>query len=198
MTDPHQDLQAWIADWQQPDQRPVASDALVRYVRRRGSLLKAWVVGGIAIGVGGLVALTYLTVTRPDPIERWAMGTLALMCAAALGFSWWNWRGALRAVSETTTVYLDLAATRLVRIRRDLIAGWVLLSVEMAVLTPWVWYRVQSHPALEAGAPPLIWPWALLVTMGALGVVSLIAAGRWARREEAVVNQLLRECDDRA
>lgn len=190
MTDPNDKLEEWMTTWHEPDVSPPAGDPLRGYVRRRSAVLMTWVVAETTVGIIAIVLLVYLTVSRPDPIERTVMGVLALACAAALLFGWWNWRGLLRAVGETTAVYLELSTTRLVRMRRGLIAAWLLFGVEMAALTPWVWYRTRTDASIA------IWPWALLVSLGVSAVVWLIWLGRWIRREEAIVEDLRREYRD--
>ena len=187
MTDPNDEFQEWMRTWHEPDVSPPAGDALRGYVRRRSAVLMTWVVVETTMAIVATALLVYLAVSRPDPIERGVMGALALACAAALLFGWWNWRGLLRAVGETTAVYLELSTARLLRHRRALMAGWVLLGVEMAALTPWVWYRTRADASIA------IWPWVLLVTLGVLAAVWLTAIGRWVRREEAIVEGLRRE-----
>ncbi len=190
MTEPNDELQQWMTAWHEPDMSPTVGDALRGYVRRRSALLTTWIVAETTVGIVAVALLVYLAWYRPDPIERAVMGTLALACAAVLLFGWWNWRGQLRAVGETTAVYLELATTRLVRVRRSLTAGWLLLGAEMAALTPWVWYRTRGDASIA------IWPWVLLVTLGVLAVVWLIAIGRLVRREEVIVEELRRQYRD--
>jgi hypothetical protein len=189
MTDVNDDLAAWRDDWQRLDPQPADSDAIIVWARRRRPMLVAWIVGEVAIALAGLLIVGYVFIARADPIERVAMGGLALMCAAAAVFCWWNWRGAIRASAETTTVYLELTARRLVAMRREVMAGWVILGIELVLLTPWVAYRLATRSVLEARPAP-IWPWALLVTMIAFGVVALILMGRWVTREARLVEQL--------
>jgi hypothetical protein len=189
MTDVNDDLAAWRDDWQRPDPHPVASDSLVAWARRRRPMLVVWIIGELTVALAGLLIVGYVFIARADPVERVAMGGLALMCGLAAVFSWWNWRGAVRASAETTTVYLELTARRLIAMRREVMAGWVILGIELLLLTPWVGYRLATRSMLEA-RPVAGWPWALLVTMSAFGVVALILMGRWVSREARLVEQL--------
>jgi hypothetical protein len=192
MIGPNSELNDWITEWQRGGGETPARGALRHYVRRRSRTLVTWIVGESIVAIAGIVILTYFFLTRPDPVERIVMGTLSLACAVALVFGWWNWRGSLRAIGESTTVYLDLSTSRLMRWRRAIIGGWILLAVEMAAFIPWVWYRTYALPPAERGAT--VWPWALLLTVGAIAVVWLITLARWVGRESLFVEQLRREC----
>lgn len=186
------DLQDWIRDWQQttPGPRP-APETLARLVRRRSMQLRVWIIGEWVVGLVGLIAVSYLALTMRDPIERTAMAMLAAICVGALAFGWVNWRGAFDGVGASTTAYLDLSMRRLDRIRRALVAGWILLTAELAVMTPWIWYRRALLPA-----PAPVWPWVLLIVMCGSAAVGMVLAGRWLRRETVMVERLLAEHDD--
>lgn len=196
MTDLNDELKDWMRDWQDQDAQPPPGDTLQRYVRRRGRLLKEWIVTETIVAVLGLSALIYLALIRVDIVDRVVMGTLAVACAAMLLFGWWNWRGSLNAIGETTAVYLQLSAMRLVRVQRALIAGWVLLAVEMVAFIPWVRHRQQATLTADSSAIEILWPWALLATMGGLALSWLIRLRRWIRREMTILDQLRREYDD--
>jgi hypothetical protein len=191
MTNPNEELQSWMADWQQTGTGRPAGDALQRYVRRRSRLLVTSLVIEALVAVIGATGLTYLWWTRVDPLERAVMATVAVACIGLLVFGWWNWRGSFKAAGETTAVYLELSASRLARFRRALYAGWTLLAVEAVAFTIWVWYRtnVVSGP----GANRAAWPWLLLIGMCGGAAVWLTVLGRWARREAIVIEHLRRE-----
>ena len=61
-----------------------------------------WIAGELLVALVGLLVVSYFFAVRTDPLERLAMGVLAATCLGAGLFSWWNWRGAVRASSETT------------------------------------------------------------------------------------------------
>ena len=187
MTD-DDNLQAWTAAWQsaRPD---TADDALTRYVRRRSQLLTLWVAIEVGVGLVAFLVVAVMLAIRPDPLERVAMGALAVVCLGAVAFSWWNWRGTFQAIGESTSVYLELSAMRLRRLRRDLTMSWVLLAAQLVVFIPWTWYRQQ------AAGPTVRWPWILLASMTVCCIAGLLAIGRWARREAAVIERLRRELD---
>ena len=189
MSTPSDDLQNWIREWQdtEPASRP-APAALARHVRRRSRQLAIWIASEAVVGVIGLIVVGYLALTLRDPIERLAMALLALACAGSLVFGWLNWRGAIASVGETTAAYLDTSVRRLERIQRAVHGGWILFAAELAVMTPWVWYRRSQLPE-----PAPLWPWVLLIVMGAGAVVCLILAGRWLRRERSMIDRLRSE-----
>ena len=190
MPNPTEDLRDWMIDWQQTETTPPAADALRRYVRRRSRMLAISLAIEASVGVIGAIVLTYLWWTREDLLERTVMGTLAVACIGTLVFGWWNWRGAFEAAGETTAVYLELSSSRLVRFRRALYAGWILLAVQAVSFTIWVWSRTSVRaPDTEV----LIWPWVLLIGMCAIAAVWLTALGRWARRETKALDNLRRE-----
>ena len=185
MTDFDDNLEALAAAWQ--SERPRAkTDALTRYVRRRSQMLTIWVAIEMSVGIVGLLVVAVMFVIRPDPLERLAMGALAVVCAGASVFSWWNWRGTFQAIGESTSVYLDLSAMRLRRLRRDMTVSLILLAAQLAVFIPWVWYRQQAVPNLR-------WPWVFLASMTVFGIGGVMAIGRWVRREEAVLERLRQE-----
>jgi hypothetical protein len=189
MNDCDDNLQAWTAAWQHSEPVPPADAALARYVRRRSRLISYWMIGELIVAAVALTAIALIILRRPDPFERLAMGSLGLVCVGAVAFSWWNWRGTTAAVGETTAAYLELSASRLMRLRRALTAGWIILAAELVVFVPWVWYR-QLTSSDAAGW----WPWAFLAGMAGLGAHGLTLVARWARREAAMVERLRDEC----
>ena len=194
MTNQHEEFQEWIADWQEEKAVPRTEDALKRYVRRRSRLLIASLVIEAGIAVVGALVLAYLCATLRDVVERTVMGTLAVACVGTLAFGLWNWRGAFRATSETTAMYLELASSRLARFRRALAAGWILLTVEAIAFTIWLTYRATLVDRPEVNGA--VWPWVLLVGMCGGAAYWLTLLGRWVRREASVVDDLRREYDD--
>jgi hypothetical protein len=193
MTDVNDDLAAWRTDWQTAEPEADPSAPLVVFARRRRPLLIIWIAGELLVAVAGLLVVGYFFVVRRDPVERLAMGVLAMTCLSAGLFSWWNWRGAVRASSETTMVYLELTERRLLAMRRGVSAGWAILAVELLVLIPWTWYRLDGQGIAQTRAP--IWPWVLIATMSGLGVAAILRTGRWVKREAEIVAGLRRDLD---
>jgi hypothetical protein len=191
MTNPDEELQSWMTDWQRTDTARPAGDALQQYVRRRSRMLVASLAIETFVAVIGATGLAYLWWTRVDPLERAVMATVAMACIGSLAFGWWNWRGSFKAAGETTAVYLDLSASRLVRFRRALYAGWILLAVEAVAFTVWVSYRTNLVGG--PGATRTAWPWLLLIGMCGGAAVWLTVLGRWVRREATVVESLGRD-----
>ena len=194
MTNPNEEFQGWIADWHEDKAVPRADDALKQYVRRRSRHLIASLAIEASIAIVGAIVLVYLCLTRSDLVERAVMGIVAVACVGTLVFGWWNWRGAFNATSETTAVYLDLASSRLIRFRRALFAGWILLGVEATAFTIWLTYRATLVDQPEVNGA--IWPWLLLAGMCGGAAHWLTVLGRWVRREATVVEDLRREYDD--
>lgn len=185
------ELTDWIAEWQRGEDERELHAPVLRYVHRRSATLVRWLWFESTLGVVALAVLLYLVATRPQPFERLVMSTLALACAGMLLFGWWNWRGSVRAAGESTGTFLALSRSRLVRFRRALVAGWILLAIEMAAFAPWIWVRTSMAPQAEDRA--VVWPWVLLLTCGLAAVVWLVVAARWARREAELVDRLHRE-----
>ena len=144
--------------------------------------------------VRGLPQGHFVVLCGYDVVERTVMGTLAVACVGTLAFGLWNWRGAFRATSETTAMYLELASSRLARFRRALAAGWILLTVEAIAFTIWLTYRATLVDRPEVNGA--VWPWVLLVGMCGGAAYWLTLLGRWVRREASVVDDLRREYDD--
>jgi hypothetical protein len=145
---PDRELQAWMDDWQGPPSSSSSpAERIQRHVRRRSRLIAAWVAMDIAVGVGFFAFLLHRTITHPDPLEKAAMGLLALVTVGATAFGWWNWRGALRASGASVATYVALATERSRRFQRSVRAGWVILLMQMVVFTPWVAYRLYDGDA---------------------------------------------------
>ena len=193
MTDVNDDLTAGRNAWQTVEPEADPTPMLVVFARRRRPLLIIWIAGEFLVALVGLFVVSYFFAVRTDPLERLAMGVLAATCLAAGLFSWWNWRGAVRASAETTMVYLELTEHRLLAMRRGVSAGWAILVVELLVLIPWTWYRLNSLPIADTTTP--IWPWVLNATMSGLGVAAILRMGRWVKREAEIVARLRRDLE---
>ena len=184
--------QQWIGAWQADSEPSAAPEAIVDYVRRRGRTIATWFAGEVAVGLGFAVFLVHRVVTHPDPIEKLAMGLLALIAAGAVVASWLIWRDMLRASAETTAAYVALALTRSARVRRWIAAGWVILVSEVLVLTPWVWHRLYGGPQPpSAGAERFAWGWLAGITI--LAVCCLAVLEVWARGDRVRLRELTEE-----
>jgi hypothetical protein len=184
----------WLDAWRTDAGTPAAPEAVVDAMRRRGRLIASWFAGEVAIGLGFAVLLVHRAVTHTDPVEKLAMGLLALIAAGAVVASWLTWRDTLRASAETTAAYVALSLKRSARVRRWIAAGWVILVSEVVVLAPWIWYRLYGGPEPPgAGVERFAWGW--LAGVAALAAGFLASAGVWARRNERSVRNLAKELE---
>jgi hypothetical protein len=182
----------WVSAWQVDTGTSAAPEAIADYVRRRGRTIAIWFAAEVAMGLGFAVFLVHRAVTHPDPIEKLAMGLLALIAAGAVAASCVTWRDTLRASAETTAAYVALALKRSARMRRWIAAGWVILVSEILVLTPWVWHRLYAGPEPpSAGAEWFAWGWLAGIT--SLAVCFLAALDVWARRDRERLRELTEE-----
>jgi hypothetical protein len=186
------ELQQWIKTWTAPADTPSgAPESIYRHVQKRSRLLRLALVSEVAVVIAVSPLLVRAAVVG-DTLERIAMALLAMMAVAAVGFSWWNWRGAVRASGASTAAFLELSMMRVLRLRRAIVAGWCLLAAEVLVFMPWIWYRLYRNEA-PPGAAVELFSWGLLTTMTLLGAGCLVALTRWARRERAQLENLRAE-----
>lgn len=191
------ELQTWMADWQAVAPASGPAEQIRRHARSRNRMATLWVASEWGIGLGALVFLVHRILTQGDPMEQVAMGLLALVTASALGFTWWNWYGALGSQGESTRTYVTLSIERTRRFARAVRAGWVLLAVELAIFTPWVAYRLYSQdPVASPSRQAFGWAW--LAGMTALGAAGLVALERWTAREARQLERLRTELEDDA
>lgn len=196
MTTPDdRDFQRWARDWQQAGPRDIATEEQIRhYVKRRGDLVWVWLATELAVGGVALPILAYFGWMARSDVERFAMLGLGLMTVAAMCFSWWNWRGALRFSAATTAEYLAISAERLRRLRVAWRVTWVVLAGEVLVLTIWIWdhfyWRTITHDAADE-----TWAWGWLVGFSLAAVLGLIWFGRWLTRDEARFERLRKELE---
>jgi hypothetical protein len=191
---PDPELQQWMADWQAPGpQSTTTPEAIHRFARGRGRLIRMLVAGELVI-VLALLPVMIATGARGSWFDRVAMMLLAAASVAAIGFSWWNWHGTLRATSESTAAFLALSRLRTMRLQRAIVAGWCLLAAEVAVFVPWVAYRLYGRgPAADGGVQ--VFAWALLVGLAALGAGWLVALRRWSISERDKLDVIQEELD---
>lgn len=183
------ELRAWMDEWKATGESPDSPAKIRRHVERRSILLAVWKWGEVALCTGVLVFLMHRIVTDPRPVERAVMGALTVISLTALIFGYWNWLRTEAASTETVVRLLELSFERCRRLRRAIRFGWALLIAEVAVLTPWVWYRTRFHPGT-------LWPWGLLVGLVVFAILLLVGVGAWARREVRAIESLSREIED--
>jgi hypothetical protein len=187
-TAPEHDFDQLTADWQAIDAPGPARDAIHRYVRSRTQALKIWVFGELLVAAVAIGALVELAITTSSSSDRLAALSLAVVAAVAAGASWVNWRGVLHATDRSTAEFIDLSVRRQRRMRRAHITGWVLLLVEVAVLTTWILQRTNLGDSQST-----VLAWGLLVALTTLAVVFLLGFRRWLVRDERRLAELRAE-----
>lgn len=192
MTTTDRELQHWIDDWQATDVPGAPPDAIRDYVRRRSRMLALLVASEVLVGISGLAFVSYHIYRESDWTERLAMGLLAAIIVAVLGFDWWNWRGTLRASAEDTATFVTLSMERLRRVRRALGVSWLVLAAQVLVFTPWVWYRLYAGPS-AATARQQVFAWGLLIGVSAGAAVWTVLVSRWVTRDAGVLENLAQE-----
>jgi len=189
------EMQQWMDAWHASDEASAAPEAIRRHVGRRRLLFAFWVGCEIVVCGGMLSFLLHRVLTHPDPVEKLAMGLLALITVSALAFSWWNWRGVILTGTGATSAYIALSVERTRRFRRAVYVGWAILAAEVAVFVPWISYRLYAGPdAPPAGAERF--GWGLLAGITAAAVVLLSGLHMWTRREARILDELRRELDE--
>jgi hypothetical protein len=144
-----------MAAWQseEPEKHAPAplSDEVRRHIRtrvRRQSfrhIVKG--VSQVVTSVGTIVWLAFNLDLRQTVDLTGFIGS-AVLVAAGLAFSFWNFRGTWLPAAESTATFIDLSLNRS---RRKLVAlrfCYIFMAVELAFIVPWaVW-------ALRSGAKP--------------------------------------------
>jgi hypothetical protein len=194
----NQDLREWIDDWQAETEgaRPkTAAEEIRVHVRKRERMLWWWIVMEFMIAIGAFMFLVHRAITDPDPMEKVAMGLLALAVVGVSWFEGWNWRGTLRPSAENTSAFLAIALDRSRRLERSLRAGWVLLAAEVLIFTPWIWHNLRDLDA-DTRFERSVFAWGLLISMMGAGALALFFMQVWARRDAAGLETLKRELND--
>lgn len=196
MTSTDREMQQWMDTWQAQaaGQAPGAPEAIRSHVERRSRLLSIWVGGEVILTVAIFAFLMHRVATDPDPVEKLAMGLLALIAASALALSLWNWRGAIRASARTTSAFVALSLERSRRLRRAVNLGWGILLAELVVFVPWMWHRLYggSRPP-SADAERL--GWGLLAGLTMLALLLLAGLHAWSRRDARIMDDLRKELE---
>jgi hypothetical protein len=186
--------QQWTGTWQADAEPMTAPEAIRQHVRRRSRLLAVGLAGELVVALGFSVSLVYRATTHPDPLERLAMGLLALVAMSGLLASWWTWRGTLRASSETTAAFVALSIERSRRLRRAIAVGWGILLGELAVFVPWIWHRLYGGPQPPSSEAEWF-SWGLLAGLTLLAVLYLASLHWWARADRRRLEALRQELD---
>jgi hypothetical protein len=192
---PEIDLQSLAADWHASDVSATPADQVHAFVQRRTRLLVIWTTVDAVVGFGFLTFLVHRAATHPDPIEKLAMSLLAAIAAGAMIFVWWNWHGAIRASAENTATFIALAAERSRRFARAVRAGWVILSLQIAVFTPWIYYRLHGNGSVPTPSQELF-GWGFLAAMVATAGAAIIGVQRWARRDAIAFQRIRGELEE--
>lgn len=183
------ELERLAIDWQAIDAPGPGPTAIRDYVRARSRLLWWWMAGELAVGAVALPPLCYLAWTARSTGDRLAMVALSALTVGAVAVGWWNWRGALYASAQSTSAYVELSTRRLRAVRRAYWAGWLILLVEVAILSAWISHRVAG------AAPPAPFAWGLLATLTGGAIVFLLAVRRFIVRDVHAFETLRRELD---
>jgi hypothetical protein len=182
------ELELWRADWQaEAPPAPDAWAALRRRVVRRSrglALLAVLEVAWTAWLVGWLIRGALRLGTAVDTAF---LGAASLLAVGVLAFAWWNRRGVWRPAVESTEAFLELSILRCRRRLRSMRAAWWVLLAEVALLAPWLAYRLLARADGGEAAGPSRWALAygLLAALTLAVAVACQAVGRYSRRELA-------------
>jgi hypothetical protein len=185
----------WSEEWLATGEPEASAVQIREYVRRRSRWIRIWIAADTIVGVPVLAFLLHRVVTHPDVLEKVAMGMLALITIGAVAFSWWNWRGAIRATSESTATFLNLSVDRSRRLLRSIRAGWIMLVLQAVVFTPWVWHRLYGDGRVPSPGQELF-GWGLLAGLLGTAALALHALHAWAIRDAEALADLGRELAD--
>jgi hypothetical protein len=179
----HRAFAEWSREWQTTGTSAPAPAAEIRdYVRRRGSVVRSFLVADLAIGAVMLPVLVFLAIRADQPVERVAMLALATITIGAVAFGWWNWRGIISSSAVSVSEYVALSLERLRRMRLAWRFAWVVLASEVIVFT--IWIRDQPSAGVFA--------WAWLIGFSLAAAIGLVVFGRWLRRDAARFDALRR------
>jgi hypothetical protein len=195
MTAQDPNFAAWARDWQAGAPATDASAERIRkYVKRRGVVVRSLRAADFVVGAIALPVLIYFAWIADDSVGRVAMIGLAAITVAAMGLSWWNWRGTATRAATTTAEYVAISAERLRRLRRGLSIAWIVLAAEVAVFTVWIWNRLYTgESAPDAQVAQFSWAWLAGFTF--VAVVSLLWFGRWMARDAERFEALRQELE---
>jgi hypothetical protein len=187
------DFREWQQQWQAAVPRDISTEEQIRhYVKRRTGMLWSWIVGEFIIAGIALPILAYMGWASTVEIERFAMWALAVMTAATVLFSWWNWRGVLRSSANSVAEYVAISGERLRRMRLAWRVAWMVLIGEVVLFTIWIWDHLYSGArAHDLADERFAWGW--LGGFTSAFVIYLIWLGRWITRDSERFERLRRE-----
>ena len=160
----------------------INADKIRSYVKRRSALMWSFLIADCMIVGTALPILVYLALTASDEVERVTMTSLALMTIATAAFSWWNWRGVLRASAASVADYIEISGERIKRMRLATRAGWIVLIAELILFTIWIRNRLYfGHAPPSKSEEFFAWTW--LIAVSTVFIVGLIVFGRWQARD---------------
>jgi hypothetical protein len=189
------DFARWSREWRASAPREDATaEQIRRYVQQRGRLIVGFIVADIVIVAVALPVLAYHAWGATVAVERAAMIALVGVVVAAVCFGWWNWRGVWRSTASTTTEFITTAAARHHRMRIAVRAAWILLAVQLAIFTVWVWARLYAG-GRRPDASEELFAWVWLAGFSVAFTVSLARFSRWLTRDRAKFEALRRELE---
>jgi hypothetical protein len=198
--DEQRKLAQWARDWQADEPRQTTADEIHRYVKRRSGLMRSFVIADCLIVSIALPVLIYLAVIARDQVERLTMTSLALITVAVAAFSWWNWRGVLRASASSVAHYMEISGERIQRMRLAARVAWIVLSAELVIFTIWIRNRLYFG-GVPTSKSEEFFAWAWLIGFSLTFIAALIAFGRWQAKDilrfEALRQELEGGTDDR-
>jgi hypothetical protein len=198
--DEHRKFAEWARDWQAdaPHQATTAGE-IRRYVKRRSGLMWSFVITDCVIVSIALPILVYSAVVARDQVEQLTMSSLALITIATAVFSWWNWRGVLRASSSSVADYIEVSRERIRRMRFAARVAWIVLIAELIVFSIWIRNRLYFS-GVPTSKSEEFFAWAWLIGFALAFIAGLIAVGRWQARDavrfEALRQELEGSVDD--
>lgn len=189
------ELRQWMTTWRSSGATPGSTpEAIYRHVQRRSRMLWCWLASEVIIVIA-VAPMLVRTAMTGGTLDQVAMALLAAICLGALGFSWWTWRGAIRASGESIAAFVDLSTLRVAKLARAVVIGWCVLGAEVVVFIPWIASRLYGRGA-PASVTSQLFSWGLLAGMTLLGSWILIELARWARRERSRWDALRTELGD--
>ncbi|HEX4915696.1 MAG TPA: hypothetical protein VFV51_17180 [Vicinamibacterales bacterium] len=181
----------WSREWQSNGAAPPAAAQPIReYVRKRGNVVRSFLVADFAIGAVMLPVLVFLAVVAEQRVERAAMIALATITIGATAFGWWNWRGVIDSSAASVSEFVEISVERLRRMRLVWRFAWVVLASEVIVFTIWIRDQHSSRTA-TAGSELFAWTW--LTGFSLAAVIGLVWFGRWLKRDAERFDALRRE-----
>ena len=180
------DLLEWTAVWQTDE--PIPRDLRDEVQRRVVASQRRWrIATGVEVVIGtiGVLVTTLVAWYATTLVERLAMSSLALVVVAGCVVSWRLRHSSWEPAAATTDAWVNFLIAR-GRIRlRMANAGALMLIVEIALYSPWIWARAAGGSVVPG--------FALLACISAVLAAWLVQQRRSARRDIAQLCELQRE-----